>query len=303
MNKPKLESGLYPGIRTKDYFALNKAKTESGIEYRIPSKSLLAQFAKNPRAWKDDPEFKTTAAMNAGSLLDCLLLTPNEMGSQFILKPTGMPNRPHKHLDEGVPVSPTAKKTQEAVLRWQNFEIEAAGKAVVTSDQIMTARRAAENVKRSKLGGYLLNNCETQVAMFHFDNDVNMWVKGMIDILPNKNSDFGDCIVDLKSTSGFLPSEFRKICWNFSYHEQAALYLLMYNAITGEDRERFLFLVSDSKNNNDCGVLEMDKEWIEMGQESVLAKLSYYARCVEKDNWPGAYPDDKDEILVLRSQF
>ena len=299
MNKPKLETGLYPGIRTNSYFALNKATTEEGIEYAIPSKSLLSQFAKNPKAWREDPEFKTTDAMTVGSLLDCLLLTPKEMGSSFMLKPSGMPNRPHKHLDEGKPVSPTAKKTQEAVLKWQNFERDAAGKTIVTSEQILSARRAADNVKNHKLGGYLLKNCQTQVAMFAYDEEVELWVKGMIDILPNKESDFGDCVVDLKSTSGFLPHEFRTVCWNFNYHEQAGLYLDLYNKITGENRERFLFLVSDSKNNRDCGLLEMDKEWIERGRESARNKLKYYADCVKNDNWPGPYPEDKDKLLIL----
>ena len=57
-----------------------------GIVYTIPSKSTVTKAYTDHAKWKEAPPFKKTTAMDEGSLLDILLLTPQFMKRDVVKK-------------------------------------------------------------------------------------------------------------------------------------------------------------------------------------------------------------------------
>ncbi len=64
--------GIYDGIDPAVYFG----PQPQGFANWTVSKSLLWEFARNPKRWLKSPPKVVTEAMKWGSLVDCLLLTP-----------------------------------------------------------------------------------------------------------------------------------------------------------------------------------------------------------------------------------
>ena len=86
MNAIKLAEGIYYNVDPNEYHKLGTATTEGGIPYTIPSKSTISKAYKDYAKWKASPPFKKTAAMDEGSLLDLLTLTPNLFARDTVKK-------------------------------------------------------------------------------------------------------------------------------------------------------------------------------------------------------------------------
>ena len=107
-------------------------------EYRswpaISQSDLKVIHAQSPAHWRHQQTHrKTSAAMNLGSLVDCLLLEPQTFGERFVMAPTGPDGQT------------LAKRSAAAKAEWA--EVEASGKIVVTSGDM----EKAEAIKRSVL--------------------------------------------------------------------------------------------------------------------------------------------------------
>ena len=229
------------------------------------SKSMLFEFAQSPWTWKHSKAKETTAAMALGSLVHCIALTPkNVMGDYAI-----------SEFD-----SYRTKAAQE----WRDDTL-AKGITPITNEQYEQALMIADSVMSDdELQPYLVAGYETEIAMYSESDEIN--VRGMVDIAPKSS----DCLIDLKTINSITSeANLINVILNKGYHWQAAMYLDLWNAITGENRYRFILPFVESSAPHETAIVDIS-EFIELGRDGYTKAISLWKKCVSEDTWTKTIP-------------
>lgn len=316
------QPGIHPGIDPSVYFAPHKG----AVEERFISKSLLWDFAKNPLRWLLSPEKEVTEAMKWGSLVDCLALTPERFKDSYKVQPESYSSKPEKYIlttdcpvewngrqkdcrvwktekeAEGFTVltpEQLAKASEEKPWNWNSTTCQEWRDALppevecLSKFQLMEAEKAAKILCERPEFSEMMQGAKTQVGM-RFDFGAGLHgiegftapAKGLIDIVPDINGEWGSYLVDLKTTRNLDDmDQIERTIYNFGYHAQAALYLDMWNAITGDEREGFMFVFQLSTDPYEVAVIELDEEAIIAGREWYLDAVTKWARVVTSGKW------------------
>lgn len=167
--------------------------------------------------------YKTSDALQFGSLYDCLLLTPSEAPDLYVVMP-------EEELKKGIKAK-NVKQTKEYGRRVQEFKEEAEknGKTIVTEEDWQRARSMIDRLSDEGVLDDVLAGGQAQVE---FNEDVDgVPLKGFIDYL------HPDFVLDSKSTRSM--SKFRYDVNSFCYDIQAYIYTL----VTG--KQDFYWLVQE----------------------------------------------------------
>lgn len=266
------QQGIHANLPFELYRAddITQADTAETIKGKAISKSMIVDFHKDPGAWKSAQPKVTTGAMKAGSLLDCLMLTPDEIGSRYVTSPFD------------------SFRTNEAKA-WR-AEQELAGVEVVTKDSMDDAEAQSLAIHTHPHAYNLVSNAKTQVAFRH-DTKFGFSSKGLIDILPKDS----DVIVDLKTCEPRALGSHRALqrhIFDWGYHIQAGCYCEGYSQASGEERIRFKFIFVSSKPPFRVAVIELPLTAILYGADLYRAGVKKFAECIEADEWPSIWDDE-----------
>jgi hypothetical protein len=105
----------------------------------------------------------------------------------------------------------------------------------------------------------------------------------MIDLVPDNL----DLLVDLKTTAKI--GNLRNITSTITdrgYHWQAALYLDLWNAASGENRTRFVICFIEVTAPYESAWVEVSPELIEAGRVGYMNALAKWQSCVAVGVWP-----------------
>jgi hypothetical protein len=130
---------------------------------------------------------------------------------------------------------------------------------------------------------------QVQVTGEYHDQETGIVVpvKALIDLLPiTTHVDFGKCIVDLKTTTSAARRPYQRATYQYGYHVQAAWYLDLYVASTGEDRTDFLNVVQESFPPFQPGRRLISSELVELGRSDYIGALRDYCQCLKTGTWP-----------------
>ena len=243
------------------------------------SKSTLWKFAKNPAKWfkTRHEKLEPTASMVWGSLVDCLVLQPHELAECFA-------------------VSSFADFRTKEAQAWRDSQTV----PVITLAQVEEAKKAAELIRAHHFAGAMLDGSTCQVSALSegLDPETGERFTGKcrVDIVPGASGAFGDWLIDLKTTQSIakLPSTIA----DFGYHVQAAWYLDMFNAASGEDRTRWGFIFQESEAPYEIAVVELDPEDIAAGRKWYLRALSQWCQSHKTGNFPSPW-DDEIKVVSL----
>jgi len=159
-------------------------------------------------------------------------------------------------------------------------------------DNILAMR---DSVLDNALSLDLLDGADTEMS--HYWAEGGVGCKARIDALPREGSVWSDCVVDIKTTANGGPEEFRRSCFNFSYHIQAAHYL------AAADRGRFIFIVVERDAPHCVAVYELDGDALKLGYDERESLLGQWALCEAReaaggpDAWPG-FPVEVQELSL-----
>jgi len=297
--------GVYPNIDSKEYFGVGVNKDD--MTKSVLSKSLLWAFGKNPRRWLEAPPFEGTAATRYGSLIDCLLLTPNRFYSDYVVAPATYEAKESTKKNACLIDKPW--NWNATVCKNWKIEQEKSGKILLKQDELDNAEVAVDKMRADPTISYILANSQTQCAvtgkmpvMEHPFEEDQGWllgeyaVKTLLDIAPDLDSDYGDSLIDLKTT-GVMDSP-TDIVWNsykFGYHVQGAFYRDVYNAITGEDRQRFHFIFQMSKAPYEHVMVEMSQDALAKGREVYTELVRKWHDTTTTGEWPSPF-DNMTEL-------
>jgi hypothetical protein len=278
--------GIHPGISPADYFAPHKGN----VEDRMVSKSLLWDFAANPLRWLLSPEREVTDSMKWGSLVDCLTLTPERFKDSYRVQPSTYLSKESVKKDAPMIEKPWNWNSNYCK-QWRD-ELPA-GVECISELQMREADQASVALYKREEFREMMLNAQTQVGMrydfgarLHGIDGFTVRAKGLIDIVPDINGDWGSYLADLKTTKTLDDIEqVERTIWNFGYYAQAALYLDMWYALSGEDRNKFVFIFQLSSPPYEVAVVELDENAIIAGREWYLGAVRKWAETVTTWRW------------------
>lgn len=225
------------------------------------SKSLLFDFYKSPYKWLHGKNKEVSKAMELGTIIHHAVLEPE------------------KPLESLVAVSPYVDYRTKDAREWRDSQ-RIAGKVIATEEEVSMAKACAE-VFREDYSQKFQAKTQNEVAVFGKIGETE--VKGMIDMVPNGL----DCLIDLKTTASIdsLESLQRNIV-NRGMHWQAALYLDLWNAASGEKRIRFVFCFMETEYPHETAWVELSENLIDIGRAGYMNAIAKWQICVATDTWP-----------------
>lgn len=250
--------------------------TMDNAEYRAidaASYSMLKLLKRSPAealASVKSP-MEQTNAMLLGSILHQVVLEPQNE-SFWIVAPEGMDFR------------------SNAGKEWKKAN---AGRPIITADESAEITGMRDAIKANATAAELLAIGSAEVSCFssvQTDSGI-VPVKCRIDFVPQK------CryLVDVKTTDDASQESFQKTAIAYGYHIQAAFYLDMWNAISGDPRESFVFIAVEkeakqwdgSKLVHGCQCFEVGEDLLTMGRKELSGLLEIYGKCRTTGIWPG----------------
>lgn len=273
------------GVTSKEY--LNQ-KAERGHPDYVMSRSSLMEFAQCPHKWIQTPDADSSKALDWGSLVDCLLFTPDAFKEQFAVKPETYVNEKNETKDWN-----GNSNTCKQWLR-DNAHLTA-----VSAVQVASAQKAVKALCNDEKVSALLTDSKFQVmATGYFkdwDTGLRIPCKVLIDMVPDSRNQFGSALADFKTSNDATAQKWARHVNDYDYDAQAGMQLDMFNAESGQERFEFLHVVQESSSPFEIGRRSLSQEFIEIGRHKYNSALKLYAWCLKNNKWPG-YDDTTNDI-------
>lgn len=246
------------------------------------SKTGLDKVAQSPRhyRWYKDNDTLDTKALVFGRAFHTMLLEPELIDRQVVIKP-----EKYQTKEE---CGRTIKEQKE------EFEALHAGKAIISKDDLETAKSMAASIRDTASARFLLKGAgKIEPSLFWQDGETGVDCRARFDWLRDDG-----LIIDLKTTRCAKPEEFVKHAYSYRYHVQAAFYMEAYRAVTGNEAQGFAFIAVEKEPPYCACVFIADNAFIELGEIEYRKDIAAYADCLKSNQWPG-YPDEKMVPLAL----
>lgn len=280
------------GANPAEYHNTGKDYNRGDHEF-IMSNGHLKAFSDCPAKWLAGGQVEEKSwQMDFGSWLDCLFLSPHLAEKCFAVTPATYPATPKRKDD--VPEQKPWTRQANYCKDWE-AEREAEGRHIIKHDINDSVHNALISLREIHEG--LQHESAHQVfCMAEWEDkgtEIVVPVKILVDIVPNliHDSPFSKCLFDLKTAGNGSPGAWTKQVFDRGYYLQAALYLDVYCAATGEDRNTFAHIVIENEwpFHVTQPALCLSSEFINLGRLRYRAALAQYCQCLETGAWP-SYP-------------
>jgi hypothetical protein len=282
--KNPITNGKIVGTVERDAY-LGSQHPRGHLEFAM-SRGELMEFNRCPHRWLMGYQSDETKAQEWGSLIDCLVLTPERFDSEFAITPDEYPGTPKRKSDP-VEMKPWNKNADYC----KEWAAEREGLAIIKPDLHAEATAAVKTLLADEQIAVLVECSRKQVMVVgqYIDQETGLTVplKGLIDLEPDKESRFKDSLADLKTCNSASPFPWTRAVFEHGYHVQAALYLDLHNAATGEERTTFLHVLQESYAPWEVGKRLLSQEFIELGRLTYVSALRRYCACLAANSWPG----------------
>lgn len=264
-----------------DAEAYHKQEAERGTTAYVMGRSALGEFARCPSRWKAGYERKDSDSTDYGSLLDCLLLTPDQFDRKFVVKPETYYD---EKSGEDKPWNANSKVCKEWLADHEGLE-------AVKKEDFDEAKKAIAVLKSDPAIADYLKSSQRQVYCTAEWNDPTSGIivplKILIDLVPDKgHAEFCKTLGDFKTGRDAAIRAWSRQVFNFEYHVQAALYLDVFNAATGEKRNDFRHIIQENVAPYQTAKRYIASEFINAGRGKYQSALTFYAWCLRDNHWP-----------------
>jgi hypothetical protein len=248
------------------------------IEHGIPaahyhahpaiSKSGLDLIARSPAHFKYAPPREETRTMLIGSATHAAILEPALYAKSYL---------PVRDADDR---SSSAWKAAKKAAVGAEYEL-LTGPESERIDAMSTAVRRTPGIAE-----LLASPGRAEVSIFTTDPITGLAVRIRIDWLVLETLR----ALDLKTTQDLRNDKFARSVIDYRYHVQQAFYSDAFFWETGE-RLRFDFGVIESAAPHVSKMLSLPDDVVEYGRMLYRRDLETYARCLERNEWPGPEPE------------
>lgn len=290
------------GIRPEDYHC---QVAERGSPEWVVSQGMLMEFDRCPHRWIAGYDSEETKQTEWGEMIDCLALCPKRWQEDFAVAPAMYESKGMKCPSCGsITDSQSCRKcgiprkpiTIEKPWDWNatpcaEWKEEHKNLKIRKAEVVTQGENAVKILYGKETTREFLECSERQVMVVSEYHDketgIVVPVKILIDLKPFANvPDWGKCLGDLKTCQNAGRAWTRKV-WEFGYHVQAAFYLDVHAAATGEDRTDFVHIVQESFPPWEPARKPLTAEFVELGRWRYQEALKRYCRCLKDNHWPG----------------
>lgn len=273
-------------VNPDDYHSYGAEKDIKGSKNFIMSRSDLMEFDHCPHRWVSGFEKKRTDALSYGQMIDCYMLDRDRFDDAFIVRPDTYEN------DKG-----EIKKwnNNSNTCRAWNAETLKSGMGIISEADLKTCNDAKESLMQDSIIKSFIESSDKQVmivAEWKDELGIIVPLKCLIDLVPRE----GQYLGDLKTCRTAANSTWAREIYNYGYHVQAAFYVDMYYAATGEARDGFVHIIQENYPPYEPGRRLLSEEFIEMGQAIYKNALKNYCSCINHNNWTGYDNDPNKQI-------
>ncbi len=264
------------GVSSEEYHAID-ADIPRGEASKTMSRSELAEFAPCPRKWKYGATKKATGSMEWGSLIDCLVLTPDRFAKDYSIHPDHYPS------GKGEDAKPWNLNAN--FCRAFHDKEAGAGRRVISSGELEQARIAANRLHEDKRISEILGCSKRQVLVrvdWH-DEETGVVVpfKCLVDIVPDPKSEYGDTLCDLKTARSAKYEDWVRAIFKDRLHFQSAVYIDAFNAASGLNYESFGHLISENEYPFEPVYMPMGDEFIKLGRLCYQYDMRDYCKAIK----------------------
>ncbi len=232
------------------------------------SKSAMSELKDSSLwKWRHHPKKYNSDSMRWGSLIDCLLTTPEE-------------------FDDLYEVANYPTFQSNAAQAWCK-EVEDGGKVALLKCKLEDAKKSITIFPQHYEANRIIKNSQKQCILFgkytdpDYKRSINL--KGLADFIPNDRK----YLADLKTTGKFTRKDLKKTIYDYQYHVQAAFYLMLYNKANPNDkRDRFRIVWQQSVAPYEVAVQELTLDDIKQGQLVAKYYLRKLTRAYALDEFP-----------------
>ncbi len=277
---------IIPGNTSHDAYAKQPEGITRGHPDFVMSRSELVEFFINANKWRVGVRKESTEAMTWGTLMDCYLTCPDRFDDLFAVKPDTYP------AADG-----TDKKWSGNANFCKDWVEEHSDREIITSDDVLEAQKAIAAIKASPDVAEVFAISQKQVMVAGIWTDkatgIRIPLRALLDLVPDaKHAEWGKDIGDSKTARNGNPAKWDRVCDDGGYDFQAALYLDMFNAATGEGRDGFIYCIQENEPpyHVTTPIPALSPEFIIFGRMKYMSALAYYAECLRRNVWPGYAP-------------
>lgn len=266
------EPGAYVGISLDDYH--NKRDLFDGPSIsKSPLKDLLPTHGGSPKAfwgrWKFNPDHITepsTAALDFGKAVHCLLLGDEKFSERFVVRPDEFPDYKTK-----------------AAREWRDASVKA-GKTIVTPDQIETIRRMSRDAAEYPLVKMGILNGEIERTLCWKDEETGIWLKARPDAISAEG-----VYADLKTASKFEEDFLERQLFDAGYYLQGTIARYVSRKLA-MPFETFVLVYVLNDPVPDTTHVELSPHDMDRGERAVRWCLRTIREGLDTGIWNGARP-------------
>jgi len=266
------------------YETYHRQEKRRGDKDYSMSRSELVEFASCPAKYILGPQADdSTSSTDWGSMIDCLLTSPDKFDELFAVSPETYPD-----TKTGEP-----KPWTGASNFCKAWKAEQGDKKIIKSALKLDADAAVKAIQENPDVSELIKVSRKQVFVIGLWKDVatklEIPVRILIDLVPPADHPtMGKWLADFKTARNGDPAAWARVVDDSGYDVQAALYSDLYIAATKEDRTDWVFAVQE--NVAPFHVVSpmpaLSAEFLEYGRIKYRSALAYYARCLSLNQWP-----------------
>lgn len=277
-----------------------------------PSNSTLKHFRVSPYAYwyhVTQEDRRDTPSMSLGRIIHLALLEPEVFRSSVLCIPsmplTGKAAKADfvRHVLNTAEVVADIDPDQPAErLRAAVSEaLTAAGKTLVTSDQMATLRAqvASLNLPQHRLARQAIAMHElTEVEVYWTDEASGVTCKAKIDQLSRVHLS----AADLKSCQSATVEAFRRSLWTYGYHYQEAMYRRACRSLGIHLSIRdFAFILCETSAPYHWNVVHCSPDDIYIADQTISRDLLRLRECLDSDRWPGLIGEEPEVVPMKKA--
>ena len=267
-------TGCYDGISHEEYHRMEicDAPSISSSGLRALADCPLKYWFHSPLNPKRPAEEKKRHFELGNAAHDLVLMGPNGWRERHYILPTGFSRAATVKQADAIAAAAAAEK---------------AGLRLLAADEYADVIGMAEALSAHPISKALTGGKAEQTLAWK-DAETGVWLRCRPDWLHDAHRP----MPDYKTAVSAHPDDFAKDVANFSYHQQAALYLEGCHAVFGRDPAiPFYFIVQEKSAPYIVQPISLDSQAMEWGRRQNRAAIRKFAACLASGKWP-AYSDD-----------
>lgn len=233
------------------------------------------------------PPKEESDALTLGKAAHCLILGDEVFAENFAYVPEDAPKRPTApQIAAFQRTGAWSDAAAEGGPWWAAFDTQAAGRALLTAEQVKRIGYMAENLQALPEAREALIGDMTEISMIWQDGLTGLWVKSRPDCIPSNGFDFGD-LKTFSPKGGDLILAAQRATTDHGYPVQMGMACEGSERVFETTASRCALIFTQTTEPYEPVPILLDEEAIHWGRVLFRDGLNKIAHGLKTGEWPG----------------